>query len=115
MRSKKNRKKEIIPAKAKKNLIAIALILLTTIICYIPVFKNDFVNWDDDRYIVSSLLIKSINIKAFFSEFVMGNYHPFVITVYAFIYKFFGLNPDAYHTVNLIFHLINTIDRKSVV
>lgn len=88
---------------------ALAIILIATLLCYLPVFDNGFVNWDDDKYIYDNPLIRDLNFKAFFSQYVMGHYHPFVITTYALIYKVFGLNPDAYHGISLLFHLSNTI------
>lgn len=91
-----------------KHLWAWAFILMATIFCYMPVFDNGFVNWDDDKYIYDNPLIRELNFKAFFSQYVMGHYHPFVITAYALIYKIFGLQPDAYHGANLLFHLANT-------
>lgn len=90
--------------------IGAAIIAVLTFLVYIPVFSNGFVNLDDDRYIENQHLIRSFDIGAIFGSngFVMGNYHPLVMLVYTIIYHFFELNPVAYHTVNLLIHLVNS-------
>jgi protein O-mannosyl-transferase len=81
-------------------------ILLATVLVYVPSFKGAFV-WDDSKYIQDNPLITSIDLKALFSKYVMGNYHPFTMLGYAIQYLFFGLSPVAYHVVNLLIHLSN--------
>ncbi len=90
--------------------IGAAVIAVITFLIYIPVFSNGFVNLDDDRYIERQQLIRSINLKALFvdNKYVMGNFHPLVMMVYSIIYHFFQLNPDAYHAVNLLLHIVNS-------
>ncbi len=73
-----------------------------------PSLQGGFV-WDDDHYIQHDPLIYSINLNALFSNYVMGNYHPLTMTVYAIEYHFFGLSEKGYHAVNLFIHLLNVI------
>src|SRR5205085_12286954 len=73
-----------------------------------PALKNGFV-WDDDDYIISNTLIRTINLKELFSQYVMGNYHPLTMLGFAIEYKFFGLDENGYHFVNLLLHSLNTI------
>ena len=87
----------------------IAVILIATLISFFPLFQNGFVNWDDDLYIYENSLIREINLKDFFKDIFHANYHPLVLTAYSVIYKFFGVNPVAYHSISLIFHLLNTL------
>src|ERR1700744_3858162 len=111
----KQSKAAIEKAKADKRYlwISAAIIAVLTIIVYLPVFHNGFVNLDDDRYIEKQPVIKAITVSSFFLQdgyrFIMGNYHPLVITVYSILYHFYQLNPNAYHAVNLIIHLANTV------
>jgi len=83
-------------------------ILLLTFLVYIPSFKGMFV-WDDNNYIQNNPLITSINLKALFSTYVMGNYHPLTMLGYAIEYQFFGLNATGYHVINLLLHVINVL------
>ena len=93
----------------RKILYALGGILLLTLIVYWKSLGNGFVNLDDDRYIENNQLIRAIDVKLFFTtQQLMGNYHPLVLWVYSIIYHYAQLNPEAYHAVNLIIHLINT-------
>lgn len=104
-------KSELLPD-FKKRILFISLIVIITFIAYIPSLNNEFVNWDDDKLVTSNLLIRDLNfsnIKAIFSSFVFGNYHPLTIFLYAIEYHFVQYDPVLYHWVNLIIHLLNTV------
>lgn len=88
---------------------SLGLILLISIIAYLPVFQNGLLAWDDDAYIRNNPLLYSFDLKSIFSQYVKSNYHPFTIIILAFEYQLFGLNPAGYHTVNLLLHLVNVI------
>jgi tetratricopeptide (TPR) repeat protein len=90
----------------KKALLAILFLCLLS---YLPIWKNGFVNWDDDLYIVENPIIFSIHLKDIFTANVIGNYHPFTVLVLAIEYKLFGLNPMGFHGVSLLLHLCNTL------
>ena len=89
--------------------IALAVIILITIIAYLPVFHNGLLNWDDEGYIKNNLLVHSFNLKEIFSQYVKGNWHPVTILILAIEYHFFGLHAIGYHSVNLLLHLINVV------
>jgi protein O-mannosyl-transferase len=89
--------------------LALAVILVLTIIIYLPVFHNRLLDWDDSAYIKNNPLIYSINLKEIFSHTIESNYHPVTILVLALEYHFFGLNATAYHAFNLLIHLLNVI------
>ena len=92
--------------------IYVLITLLITFFTYESSLNNGFTNWDDPKYVIDNELIKSFswnNIKAIFSTYIMGNYHPFAIISYAFDYYFYQLDPFGYHLTNLIIHLVNTV------
>lgn len=94
-----------------KTLWLLAVIIIT-IIAFSPVFKLGFVNWDDKEYILENPFIKQFsfqNIKLFFTEFFLGNYHPFAMLTFALDYKMGGINPFIYHFTNLLFHVCTTL------
>ncbi len=81
-----------------------------TAISFIPSLSNQFTNWDDPGYVLENELVKSLsgaNIKAIFSQFVLGNYHPITILSYALNFSISKLTPFGYIFTNLVFHLIN--------
>lgn len=94
-----------------RSIILIAVILIT-FIAYYNAIQNDFVNWDDNEYLLENNDIKDLsihNIKNIFSSFYVNNYQPFTMLTYAIEYKLSGLNPAVYHLNNIILHLINTL------
>ncbi|MFH2142345.1 MAG: tetratricopeptide repeat protein [Bacteroidota bacterium] len=93
-----------------KKIFIILSILALGYVSYSPSLDNDFVNWDDDKYILENPDITSLNnFKKFFSSYYVGNYQPLSILSYAIEYNFFKFNPRPYHKTNLFFHLFNTI------
>jgi hypothetical protein len=45
--------------------IVATLVALTTILVYLPALQNEFVEWDDDRYVYENLHIHSLDIRFF--------------------------------------------------
>jgi hypothetical protein len=65
--------------KRREIIISVCLILVITFISFLPSLKNDFINWDDNEYVTENIMITDLsweNIKAIFSHFYMGHYHP---------------------------------------
>ena len=86
--------------------------LLATLIAYIPVFQNGFINWDDDYYILHNPLIQSLNVENlmnWFSKPFMGLYQPLILFSFALDYKINGADPVIFHATNLLLHLLNTL------
>jgi len=95
-----------------KILCLILIVLSVTSISYFPTIENDFINWDDDKYVIKNELIKELtikNIKEIFATSFVSIYTPIAVLSYAVEHKIFGLNPHAYHATNLIFHSLNSI------
>ena len=97
--------------KEKKQSVLVWLLFVTfiTAICLWPMLKNEFVNWDDEHYVLNNPLLRGPDWKGIFSNQVLGNYHPLTILSYAFNYAISGLDPFSYLLVNYLLHLINTI------
>lgn len=97
------------PNRQEKNWFFLLFILLATIFVYASSLKNDWTNWDDEGYVLKNDLVKSINLKAIFSSFVMGNYHPFTVVMQASVYHFFNDSASAFHTISLVLHIANSL------
>lgn len=92
--------------------LSIALILIVTTISFYPALENNFVNWDDDLLVINNTDIYDLswkNIKKIFTTVYSGNYIPITMFSYTIEYYFFELNPHAYHTSNLLLHLLNCL------
>ena len=91
-------------------ILSLCVVLLVTSFSLLPCIENDFTNWDDDLHVTTNTSIKSLslnNIKRMFTSFYAVNYMPLTILSYTIEYRFFKLNPHAYHTTNLLLHLFN--------
>ncbi|MCX8021390.1 MAG: tetratricopeptide repeat protein [Syntrophorhabdaceae bacterium] len=104
--------KVLIRSHRAKTLFLIFIIIVITAISFFPVLKNGFTNWDDEGHVVKNPYIKTVSIKELFdfkSPLFFANYIPLTALTYMLEYRCFGLNPKAYHTTNLLIHLINTV------
>lgn len=91
--------------------LVLLFVLAATFVSFFPSLKNDFVNWDDDVYVVENASIKHAspqNLKTIFSSSFLGNYQPLTLLTYLVEYAFFRLDPFWYHLTNLLLHLANT-------
>ena len=89
------------------------VLALITIVAYWQVYRFDFVNYDDDRYVFQNSYVntglKSENIVWAFKTMHTSNWHPVTWISLMVDAQVFGLNAGGYHVVNLIFHVLNTI------
>jgi tetratricopeptide (TPR) repeat protein len=88
-----------------------AAVALITVLVYLACLKNEFVNWDDDRYIVENPHIRFLDtsfLKWAFFDFYAYNWHPLTWISHALDYAMWGLNPLGHHLTNIILHAINT-------
>jgi protein O-mannosyl-transferase len=84
---------------------------LLTILVYLPMLNNDFVNWDDDFFISNNCHIKSINpvsLKWMATNFYAGFPIPIYWFSLAVDHSLAGSEPWIYHLDNLILHCLNT-------
>ena len=104
------------PSPVKKNtdekkvsiLPLLFLSAVITVLCLLPMLKNEFTNWDDEYYVINNALLRGPDWKGIFTQPVVGNYHPLTIITLAINYQISELNPWSYLFVNLLLHTINT-------
>jgi protein O-mannosyl-transferase len=90
----------------------LAAIILVTLIVYSPVYKNNFLNWDDDTFVSNNPDIRNLkfdNLKTFFTRNYVENYLPFTMISFAIDYQIDGLNPKIFVLTNLLFHILNAL------
>src|SRR5262245_23258742 len=67
------------PSARWKAAAALAGILLITLLVFLPVLQNNFVNYDDPTYILKNTLIKNLSwksIQSIFGNLQADNYAP---------------------------------------
>src|ERR1039458_8563876 len=96
----------------------VSAILILTFVAFSPTLKNNFTNWDDDRYVLDNAMLSkpySECVKFYFSNIFFNNYHPLTMMVYAFVYhhsepvQSVVVNPESFDEINLIIHLLNIL------
>ena len=88
------------------------LVLLASLLVLSPSLFNEWVNWDDDYYVLNNPLVQKLSMgqigELFTTLQVQGNYHPLTLISLAVDYKIAGTDPFMFHLTNLVFHLLNT-------
>lgn len=88
------------------------LICLLTFLIYTPALKNEFVNWDDDKYVYENSNIQSLSAESLtwmFSSFYQSNWHPLTWLSHAADYAFWGYKPLGHHLTSILLHVLNTL------
>jgi len=86
-------------------------VALLTFLVYLPALHNEFVYWDDNRYIFENPYIRSLDARFFrwaFLGFPVSNWHPLTWISHALDYALWGLNPLGHHLTSIILHAVNT-------
>jgi len=87
-----------------------ALIVLLTLVAYLPAFHAGFI-WDDDAYVTDDPLLTAANglKRIWFSAHQQSQYFPLVFTMLRFEHRLWGLNPLGYHAFNVLLHSLNAL------
>ena len=89
----------------------VGILIILTFIFFSPVFKAEFINFDDFRLIIhnSSVIGSSDAIGIFKKWLYSPHYKPLVFLTWQIEYAIAGEDPFIYHFNNLIFHVINVL------
>lgn len=91
-----------------KTLQWILALVVITAICFLPMFRNSFTNWDDEFYVINNQLLRGPDWTGIFTKPVVSNYHPLTIISLAINFAISGTDPSSYMVFNLLLHLANT-------
>lgn len=94
-------------------ILAVVLVVLT-LSCFYRVAFNDFVSYDDHKYVLKNPNIREglsgTTIRwAFTSCKRASNWHPLTWLSHALDWQLFGPHPTGHHLVNLAFHVANVL------
>ena len=98
--------------KDTKIMATLGVILLLTVVTYLPTLNNGFTEWDDDKYVTKNTAITSFsaeNINKMVTEPYVSNYHPLTMISYAMNYAVHGKEAKGYIATNIFLHLVNTV------
>lgn len=89
--------------------LVIILLTVTSIVAFGRIAGNDFINYDDNQYIIDNDQIQyGINLKSIkwaFSAVAVSNWHPLTWISHMIDWNLFGANASGHHIVSLIFHI----------
>jgi hypothetical protein len=91
-------------------LVFLGVSLTLVFLVYLPLFQNDFVNWDDSVYIRENPHLVHLNlseIRWMATTFYTGNWIPLAWFSLALDYRLGGLNAEVFHMGNLLLHGFN--------
>jgi protein O-mannosyl-transferase len=98
-------------AMSRPRLIAL-LLALATLLVYLPVTRDGFIDCDDDDYVTNNQVVQNgLTLAGLQWAFTTGhasNWHPLTWLSHMTDCELFGLNPAAHHFVNVLFHAANT-------
>src|SRR5205823_7007761 len=86
---------------------------LVTLLAYVPVFQARFVGYDDPGYVTANPHVLSgitlANLHWAFVTNEVGNWHPVTWISLMLNSQYFGSGAGAFHAVNLLLHVANTL------
>jgi tetratricopeptide (TPR) repeat protein len=89
------------------------VLALVTLLVYLPLLHNGFVNYDDPDYIINNSHVKAgltwSGIVWAFQSSEASNWHPLTWISHMIDCQLFGLNPAGHHLTSLLFHTANTL------
>jgi protein O-mannosyl-transferase len=99
---------ELFRSPAKRTFVLCLIIAASTLAIYTPVMQNNFVNFDDDTYIVFNPHVRAgmgwQTVKWSFTTFEQANWHPLTWLSHALDCSIFGLNPLGHHLMGVLLH-----------
>lgn len=92
--------------------VAPALVALLTFVTFIFNLENEFLNWDDEKVLVSNPHYRGLTSDSFwwmFTSFHMGHFMPVTWLSFSLDFSLWGMNPAGYHLTNIFLHTANAV------
>lgn len=104
---------ELFSSPGKRTLILSLALVLLTVVAYLRVRDNAFINFDDNHYITENAHVKAglswDTVVWAFTTYDAANWHPLTWISHALDCQLFGLNPAGPHVINLLLHALNAV------
>ena len=86
------------------------LIVVLTVVAYIPAIRGGFI-WDDDSYVTDNQTLRSLDglRKIWVEPKTILRYYPLTYTCFWGEYHLWKLRPLGYHLVNVLLHAANAV------
>ena len=88
----------------------LALFVAATFVAFGGALHNEFVNWDDNRFIYENPFVQKLSGDNLYWIFFTSNlsyWHPLTMLSHALDFAVWGANPHGHHVGNLVLHALN--------
>ena len=96
-----------------RTVLICVVLAAATFVAFEGVRTNDFVHYDDDKYVTSNEYVQKglsfESIRWAFTTWHQGNWHPLTWMSHLIDSSVFGMNPAGHHLVSVGFHIANVI------
>lgn len=100
------------PSRRRGEAVLLAVLAGVTFLAFVPVLRNGFVQWDDQRAILENPSFRGLGpepLRWMFTTFHMGHYQPLAWLSLSVDHALWGLNPAGYHLTALLIHVAATL------
>ena len=89
--------------------LAGVLIVLLTVVAYLPAMRGGFI-WDDDDHLTENPAMTAAHgLRQIWTSLAVSRYYPLTLTSFWVQRRLWGLNPLPYHAVNIALHAANAV------
>jgi protein O-mannosyl-transferase len=99
-------------ALTRQQLLLLLALIVAVFIAYFPALNKDFINYDDDLYIVNNPLINAFSfskLPQIFGKFMEAQYSPIPTVLYGIVYMLGGGKPFLFNFVGVLLHLTSIL------
>jgi protein O-mannosyl-transferase len=104
---------ELFSSPGKRTFILALSLVLLTVLAYLPVRNNAFINFDDNHYITENTHVRAglswETVKWAFTTYDAANWHPLTWLSHALDCQLFGMNPAGPHFISVLLHAFNVV------
>ena len=104
---------DVLTSLYRKPWMLAGLLVLLTLVVYLPVHHHPFFTMDDDGYVVNNPHLRNgfdpEAIAWAFTSYDLANWHPVTWLSHMLDYRMFQLDPAGHHDVNLLLHVANAL------
>lgn len=94
----------------KPHLLWIAGLVVATLVAFLPLSGNQFVNWDDPYTLIGNERLGSSGVVTWaFTTRLMGHFQPLAWLTWSAVKTLFGVTPGAFHFLSLFGHVFNAV------
>ena len=90
-------------------MLYVVVLTALVVLAYFKLFSANFISWDDGEVVLNNKDVHDFNVKAFFTNYYVGNYAPIAMIGFAIDWLIFNGNAAGHHAMSLLFHVINGV------